>query len=114
MIKIKVKENNNKIEEISITGHAMYDDFGKDIVCSSVSSIVITTVNAIERIDRNSISYTEEPFSIKVEENNEITNIHLGIYISVSLTFKTSFLSSSAFGSNFDISYNNLYCVIFS
>ncbi len=77
MIKIKVKENNNKIEEISITGHAMYDDFGKDIVCSSVSSIVITTVNAIERIDKDSISYTEVPFKLKKEKDNEITNILL-------------------------------------
>ena len=77
MIKIKVKENNNKIEEISITGHAMYDDFGKDIVCSSVSSIVITTVNAIERIDKDSISYTEVPFKLKQEKDNEITNVLL-------------------------------------
>ena len=73
MIKIKVKENNNKIEEISITGHAMYSDFGKDIVCSSVSSIVITTVNAIERLQKDSISYSEEPFNIKVIRNNDIT-----------------------------------------
>ena len=77
MIKIIIKENNNKIEEISIIGHAMYDDFGKDIVCSSVSSIVITTVNAIERIDKDSISYTELPFNLKKEKDNEITNVLL-------------------------------------
>lgn len=74
MIKIKIKKNNNKIDEISITGHAMFDDFGKDIVCSSVSSIVITTVNAIERIDKNSILYQEKPFFIKVKKDNDITN----------------------------------------
>ena len=73
MIKVNVIKNNNKIEEISITGHAMYDDFGKDIVCSSVSSIVITTVNAIERICKGSISYEEEPFYIKIEKENDIT-----------------------------------------
>lgn len=77
MIKIRIKENNNKVEEISIIGHAMYDDFGKDIVCSSVSSIVITTVNAIERIDKDSISYTELPFNLKKEKDNEITNVLL-------------------------------------
>ena len=83
MIKISVKKNNEYIDKISITGHAMYDDYGKDIVCSSVSSIVITTVNAIERIDSDSISYTQEPFSIKVERNNEITNILLENMISL-------------------------------
>ena len=83
MIKISIKENNEYIEEISITGHAMYDDFGKDIVCSSVSSIVITTVNAIERIDSESISYTEVPFSLKVTKENETTNILLENMISL-------------------------------
>ena len=83
MIKISIKENNKYIEEVSITGHAMYDDLGKDIVCSSVSSIVITTVNAIERINKNSINYTENPFSIKVIKEDEVTNILLENMISL-------------------------------
>ena len=83
MIKISIKENNKSIEEISITGHAMYDDFGKDIVCSSVSSIVITTVNAIQRIDKDSISYTVVPFNLKVEKENETTDILLENMISL-------------------------------
>lgn len=53
---IKVEINNNKIE---ISGHANYDEYGKDIVCASVSSIVITTVNAILEIDQNSIYYED-------------------------------------------------------
>ena len=43
--------------KIQVSGHAMYSDFGKDIVCSSVSSIVITTINGIISIDKNAISY---------------------------------------------------------
>ena len=66
MIKIGIKKENNKIEEILIKGHALYDDYGKDIVCASVSSIVITTVNAIESIDKDSISYDEKGFLIKI------------------------------------------------
>ena len=66
MIKISIKEKNNEIEEILIKGHALYDDYGKDIVCASVSSIVITTVNAIESIDSEAISYDEKGFLIKL------------------------------------------------
>ena len=69
MIKIYVNKN-----EISIKGHAMYDDFGKDIVCASVSSIVITTVNAIERLEREAISYTEKPFVLKILKESDIVN----------------------------------------
>ena len=91
MIKVSVKKNNEYIDKISITGHAMYDDYGKDIVCSSVSSIVITTVNAIERIDEESISYIENPFSIKVLKRNEITNILLENMISLLQELETQY-----------------------
>lgn len=54
MIKVNVKE-----KQIVIKGHANYDELGKDIVCASVSSMVITTVNAILRIDSEAIKYID-------------------------------------------------------
>ncbi len=65
---IKVKLDNNKIE---ISGHAYYDEIGKDIVCASVSSIVITTINAILEIDSDSINYEDLDNKIIVELLNE-------------------------------------------
>ena len=41
MIKIILKP-----KDITITGHANYDTYGKDIVCAAVSATVICTVNA--------------------------------------------------------------------
>ena len=55
MIKVKINKDN-----IVITGHANYDEYGKDIVCASVSSIVITSINACLKIDSNSLNYKEE------------------------------------------------------
>lgn len=53
MIKVNIESKNKKhVDLIKILGHAMYDDFGKDIVCSSVSSIITTTVNGIYEIDK--------------------------------------------------------------
>ena len=77
MIKIKVKKDEEIIREISINGHALYDDYGKDIVGASFSSIVITTVNAILRVDSNSISYDEKPCVIRVLKDSFITNLLL-------------------------------------
>ena len=54
MIKVSIKE-----KQIVIKGHANYDELGKDIVCASVSSMVITTVNAILRIDNEAIKYSD-------------------------------------------------------
>ena len=54
MIKVNIESKDRKhIDLVKIHGHAMYDDFGKDIVCSSVSSIVTTTVNGIYEIDNS-------------------------------------------------------------
>ena len=76
MIKVQISVKDNNIKKINIKGHADYDDYGIDIVCSSVSSITITTVNAILMFDKNYISYNEKKdnFEIVINENNDITN----------------------------------------
>ena len=56
MIKIKLTKHNNLYKEIVISGHANFDNYGKDIVCASVSSTVITVVNSCLSIDDKSIS----------------------------------------------------------
>ena len=61
MIKIEIKK-----DLINISGHALYDDYGKDIVCSAVSSCVITTVNGILSIDKDAIKVNEEN-GVKIE-----------------------------------------------
>lgn len=70
---IKVEIENNKIE---IKGHANYDDYGKDIVCASVSSIIITTINAIIEFDPESIYYEDlnNRILIKKLKDDDITN----------------------------------------
>lgn len=66
MIQIKV-ENRSGLDSISIKGHAMYDDFGKDIVCAGVSSIVTTSVNGILKVNGKSISYETKEGFIKIK-----------------------------------------------
>ena len=58
MIKVEVSK-----DCISISGHANYEEYGKDIVCAAVSSTVLTTINGILSIDNN---------SIKVKEGNNL------------------------------------------
>ena len=60
---ISIKENK---DEIVISGHANYEDYGKDIVCASVSSIAITTVNAIVEFDKDSIDVIEKDGYLKI------------------------------------------------
>ncbi len=55
MIKVKVKKDGNYVRFVSITGHANYDEYGKDIVCAAVSSIAITSVNLALKLDADAL-----------------------------------------------------------
>ncbi|MEG2351553.1 MAG: ribosomal-processing cysteine protease Prp [Bacilli bacterium] len=76
MIKIKIKFNDNFVEEINVSGHANYDEYGKDIVCSSVSSIVITSVNLIDKFDSKvvEVKQIDGNVNIRVIKKDEIVN----------------------------------------
>lgn len=75
MIKISLKYSSNLIESIDITGHANYDLYGKDIVCASVSSIVITSVNGIIRLDSDSIDYkNNDGIFISILNHNKVVD----------------------------------------
>ncbi len=59
MIKIHIKKENDKINYIKISGHSGYAEAGSDIVCASISSICVTTVNALVRYNENALLYTD-------------------------------------------------------
>ncbi len=63
MISVTIYKNRNfYYSGFSIKGHAGYDKYGKDIVCSSVSILVINTINSIEK-------FTETRFKIDEDQN---------------------------------------------
>lgn len=76
MIKVEVIKDNEFIKQVSVKGHAMYDEYGKDIVCAAVSSIVTTTINGILSIDCQVLEYevNEDEILIKIKEFDSITN----------------------------------------
>ena len=80
MIKVKIVKEKSKYQKISILGHAMYDDYGKDIVCSAVSSITTTTINGILTLNEDSLSYqvNKEGLIIENISSDEITQKLLG------------------------------------
>ena len=77
MITVNVIKENRKYKKITILGHAMYDDYGKDIVCSACSSIVTTTVNGILALDKGSLSYlvSKKGMTIDIKSDDQTTQI---------------------------------------
>ena len=75
---------------IEITGHANFDEYGKDIVCASVSSIVITTVNGILEINRDSLKYEEKKDKLIIEVLKEDKVINVLINNMMNLLYELS------------------------
>ena len=92
MIKIYLKYNNKLIDSVKISGHAYYDDYGKDIVCASVSSIVITTVNAIIRLGEDTINYDEnDGIYISILKHEHVTDTLIENMVSLLLELEKQY-----------------------
>ena len=63
----------------SAHGHAMYDEYGHDIVCSAVSTIMQTTLNGLLEVVKADVDYEineEIPFMrISVKEDDKQAQI---------------------------------------
>ena len=89
-----VDGNNSKTKKIRVSGHSFYDDPGKDIVCSSVSTATILTANLIEEICPDyKITNDEDNALIEIEimSNDEVSyKIMNNLYKSI-IELKTQF-----------------------
>ena len=85
MISVKVVKENSNVVKVSVLGHAMYDEYGKDIVCSACSSIVTTTVNGILSLNKESLSYlvSKKGMEIEVKAFDNNTQILINNMISL-------------------------------
>ncbi len=76
MITVKIKKKNNEIKQILFMGHALFADYGKDIVCAGASSILITTVNAILKYDKDALKYTmKKEVLLEILKEDKIVNL---------------------------------------
>lgn len=61
MIKVKLSDN-----LVTISGHANFDNYGKDIVCAAVSSLVTASVNDIHIVNPNAMEYSDDGNKITI------------------------------------------------
>ena len=51
MISVLIKEKQQQIIHITIKGHALSDEFGKDLICASVSTAITGIINEMMKKD---------------------------------------------------------------
>ena len=77
MIKVSILKDDDVIKNGIIDGHSGYSEAGNDIVCASVSSICITTVNALIRIDSSCINYDDKDghLEVDIKKHSEVIDV---------------------------------------
>ncbi|OUM97096.1 MAG: ribosomal protein [Paenibacillaceae bacterium ZCTH02-B3] len=51
MITVRIwRDPDGRVARFTVSGHAYYDEPGRDIVCAGVSAVAIGAVNAVERL----------------------------------------------------------------
>ena len=72
MINAEVSIKDNKYVAFSCAGHVGFSDKGKDIVCASVSALVINTANAIEKLSDCDFNAVASEYKITYVFKSEI------------------------------------------
>ena len=76
MITITIRKKDKEIKQLLFSGHALFADYGKDIVCAGVSSILITAVNAILKYDQDALEYTiKKDVLVNIKKTDKIINM---------------------------------------
>jgi len=70
MISVEIKKIDSKVSEVIVKGHANYSDKGKDIVCASATTIIIYSLNLIEKLGFKITYKLEEGYSKLVNDAN--------------------------------------------
>lgn len=71
MIKVIYNEG---YKNLKITGHAGYADKGKDIVCASASSIILSSINLAIEFNKD-VKYTDDLNKIEIINNTNDENV---------------------------------------
>jgi uncharacterized protein YsxB (DUF464 family) len=53
MIKVIYEVKDDKYKSLDVSGHALSDEYGKDLICASVSSIMFGFMNALDALNEN-------------------------------------------------------------
>ena len=78
MISVNVTFIGSDVKSLTVSGHANYDKYGKDIVCAGVSAVVTGGINALEsQVSNIEIISKENELGVKVINSNEYIQIVL-------------------------------------
>ena len=92
MIKVVYEVIDDRYSFIEVSGHAEYDEKGKDLICASVSSIMFGFMNALDVLDEDvEIKQLTDKITIKNHSNLEIIQDYFELVLTQLKTIEASY-----------------------
>ena len=96
MIEAVIKKSHQSILEITVSGHAESDEYGKDLVCAGVSTACIGIANALAHFHflsqkLGTIEIQEGFMDIKVHQSNDTIQVVLETFEMIIKTIEESY-----------------------
>ena len=92
MIKAVFQANDDLYESLDVSGHAQYGEYGRDLICASVSSIMFGFMNALDALEENvQISQSENRITIVDQSGSEIVQHYFELVITQLKTIEASY-----------------------
>lgn len=81
MISVKYSLDNNTYTYLSVKGHADSDEYGKDLICASVSSIMFGLMNCLDGY--KNVSIKEKDNHIEIINASDLDEVNNYLYLTL-------------------------------
>lgn len=85
------RDENNYIKGYSLSGHANYDEYGKDIVCAAISALAQTALLSLVEV----CGLEEKEIEYSIDENTGLLDVVLPNNIEATILEKTQIVLKS-------------------
>lgn len=76
MVNVIVKYSNNVVCGLEISGHALFDDSGQDIVCAGISSVAFGLLNAFSELHHETKCIVRDNLiSIDTKQTDDVSTL---------------------------------------
>jgi len=91
MITVTYKLTKKNFVGLDVKGHAESGDYGKDLICAGVSTVVFGLMNALDELGNAEIKEKDNHITIKIVEPNDISNNYMNLALTQLKTIEESY-----------------------
>ena len=73
MVKVEARKENGKVISLKLSGHANSGEYGKDLVCAGVSSIITGGASALENITSFNVKLSIGNSCIELKKDQQLS-----------------------------------------